>query len=215
MNSDKIDHYAQIVWDYHLLHHRLEPADLIICFGSNDLRVADHCADLWLEKLAPKILFSGGVGRGTDDRFHKSEAELFADVAMAKGVPADAIVLENESTNSGENISFTRLLIEKLNLPTEKLIMVQKPYMERRLYATLMKQWEGPKFMISSPNLSYHDYPTHDIDRNLLINFMVGDLQRIIEYPALGYQVPQELPVEVLEAFNWLVKAGFDTHLIK
>lgn len=215
MISNTIDHYAQIVWDFHLLHHKLRPADMIVCFGSNDLRIAEHCADLWFQKLAPKILFSGGVGRGTNALFNKSEAELFTEVVTSKGVPATAIIQEIESTNSGENVTLTRALIDKLQLSTNRLIMVQKPYMERRLYATIIKQWQGPEFIISSPAISYKDYPTAVISRELLINFMIGDLQRIIEYPALGYQIYQEVPLEVLKSFNKLVELGFNTCLIQ
>ena len=43
---------------------------------------------------------------------------------------------------------------------------------------------------------------------------MVGDLQRIKLYPALGYQIAQEIPDEVWSAFEGLVRAGFDKYLI-
>jgi len=43
---------------------------------------------------------------------------------------------------------------------------------------------------------------------------MVGDLQRIREYPRMGFQIEQEIPAEVRAAYEALVAAGYDRHLI-
>jgi hypothetical protein len=43
---------------------------------------------------------------------------------------------------------------------------------------------------------------------------MVGDMQRIIEYPKRGYQVEQEVPRDVLKAYDFLIQAGYDKQLI-
>ena len=43
---------------------------------------------------------------------------------------------------------------------------------------------------------------------------MVGDLQRIREYPKLGYQIEQEIPAKVWRAYEKLGAAGYDKHLI-
>ncbi|MFN0085015.1 MAG: YdcF family protein, partial [Blastocatellia bacterium] len=77
-----IDEAAQRIWDYHQLHHAMEAADLILALGSNDLRVAGHAADLYLQGWAPRLMFSGNVGALTRDRFRKPEAEMFAEVAL-------------------------------------------------------------------------------------------------------------------------------------
>jgi hypothetical protein len=44
---------------------------------------------------------------------------------------------------------------------------------------------------------------------------MVGDLQRIRVYPEKGYQIPQEIPDEVWTAYEELIAAGFDQHLVE
>jgi len=76
------------------------------------VRVAEHAAGLFARGLAPLMVCSGNVGRLTATRFARSEAETFADVAVANGVPRDAILLEPRATNSGENLAFTRALLE-------------------------------------------------------------------------------------------------------
>jgi uncharacterized SAM-binding protein YcdF (DUF218 family) len=69
------------------------------------------------------------------------EAELFARIAEGMGVPPDRIIVENRSTNTGENVLFTRRLLAEMGVEPESFILVQKPYMERRTYATFRKLW--------------------------------------------------------------------------
>lgn len=52
-----------ILWDYHHVKQELRPAELIFILGSNDIRVAEYAAELYARKLAPLLLFSGGMGR--------------------------------------------------------------------------------------------------------------------------------------------------------
>ena len=68
----------EILWDYHHVKQELRPADLIFILGSNDVRVAEYAAELYARKLAPLLLFSGGVGRFTGE-WAVPEAELFAE----------------------------------------------------------------------------------------------------------------------------------------
>ncbi len=103
--NNSIDQLAQLIWDYHHLNHTLHPSDLILALGSNDIRVAEYAADLYLQGFAPLLMFSGNVGALTKDQFTKPEAEVFADIALQKGVPAAAILREPESTNTGETLN--------------------------------------------------------------------------------------------------------------
>jgi uncharacterized SAM-binding protein YcdF (DUF218 family) len=130
------------------------------------------------------------------------------------GVPELAVLVENRSTNTGENIIFTDRLLKEKSIAPHSFIVVQKPYMERRSYATFKKHWPDKNVVITSPLISFEDYPTADIPVDRVIEIMVGDLQRIKEYPAKGFQIPQEIPDDVWEAFEKLVAAGFDGHLI-
>ena len=62
---------AQKVWDFHLMHHTLKPADVIAVFCSHDLRVADHAVALYKDRrLSPRLLFSGGFGTKRLHFFH-------------------------------------------------------------------------------------------------------------------------------------------------
>jgi uncharacterized SAM-binding protein YcdF (DUF218 family) len=213
VNAD-IQAAAQIVWDYHRLGHVLEPADLIFVLGSHDLRVAEHAADLFHRGLAPRVVLSGGFGVRQASPWTKSEAEMFAEVMQHRGVPATALLLEPRSTNTGENVRFTRELLAARGLAVQSVIAVQKPYMERRMFATIRQQWPEVTLRVSSPALDFAAYCDSTIPIRDIIEFMVGDLQRIMEYPKLGFMISQEVPGRVVEAYETLVIAGFTGHLI-
>ncbi|CAF1499279.1 unnamed protein product, partial [Didymodactylos carnosus] len=181
--------------------------------GSHDLRVAEYAAELYLQGWAPLLIFSGGTGVLTKD-WQESEADRFAQIARDKGVPSSAILIENKSTNTGENILFTQELLIKYKLSPQTFIVVQKPYMERRSYATFKRHWPDRNIIVTSPKLSLEEYPCNEISMENMINFMVGDLQRIKIYPEKGFQIYQEIPVNVWNACKRLIELGFNKHLI-
>jgi uncharacterized SAM-binding protein YcdF (DUF218 family) len=212
--NKRILELAQIIWDYHHMHHQMVKSDVILALGSHDLRVAERAAELYLQEWAPLVIFSGGLGRLTADSWTQTEAELFAKIAIQKGVPESAILLETQSTNTGENILFTQKLLEEKGLDPQSFIVVQKPYMERRSYATFKKHWPDKQLLVTSPQIRFDNYPNEEIPIDKVINIMVGDLQRIHIYPEKGFQIPQEIPVEIWEAYKELVEAGYHKQLI-
>ncbi|MFZ5391274.1 MAG: YdcF family protein [Patescibacteria group bacterium] len=206
---------AKILWDYHHLNQQLRKADCIFVLGSHDVRVAERGADLFLQGYAPLIIFSGGLGNLTKNIWSKSEADIFADIAISKGVPKEKIIIENKSTNTGENILFTQQILKKIKIDPHSFIVVQKPYMERRSYATFKKLWPNKDCLVTSPKIFFEAYPNAYIKEDDLINIMVGDLQRIKLYPEKGFQIAQEIPDDVWLAYEFLVKKGYNKHLVK
>ncbi len=206
---------AKQLWDYHHMNHELAKADCILALGSHDLRVADRAAELYLDGWAPLVIMSGGLGNFTQEMWTEKEADKFAAIAVQKGVPATAILVENQSTNTGENIMFTQQLLRARGLDMQRFIVVQKPYMERRSYATFKKHWPDKELIVTSPQIPFEKYPNEEIPMEKVIHIMVGDLQRIKFYPAKGFQIHQTIPEDVWEAYESLVALGFDQHLMK
>ena len=218
MVSEEIDRFAKKIWNYHHLNHKLEKADAIFVLGSNDLRVADYAAKLFLKDFAPIMIFSGGIahqGELVETPWKKPEAEMFAHRAMKLGVPQDHIILETEATNTGENVRLTEKILNKKGLDFNSFIVVQKPWMERRAYATIKVYWPNKKIMVTSPPIDFENYPNAHISKEDLINVMVGDLQRIKVYPEKGFQIFQEIPTEVWSAYKKLVGLGYTKYFIK
>jgi len=214
MVDKKTIELAQKLWDYHHVNQSLEKSDCILVLGSHDLRVAERGAELYLEKWAPIIIFSGGLGNLTQHIWTEAEADKFAAVAQKMGVPKENILIENKSTNTGENILFTQELLRKKNLNFQSFIVVQKPYMERRSYATFKKHWPDKKLIVTSPQIPFLKYYNDEIPLEKTINIMVGDLQRIKIYPDKGFQIYQEIPSDVWKAYEQLVKLGYTEHLV-
>lgn len=218
MTSKDVDKLARKIWNYHHVNHKLEKADCIFVLGSHDLRVAEYGAKLFLEGYAPVIIFSGGVAHHGDlleTEWKSSEAEIFAERAMDLGVPEDKIIIENKATNTGENVQFTEKILKEKSLDFESFIIVQKPYMERRVYATIRVYWSNKKIIVTSPQINFDDYYNGEITKDDVINIMVGDLQRIKIYPEKGFQIFQEIPDDVWEAYQELVRLGYTKHLLR
>ena len=215
MDNIEILSLAEQLWNYHHVNHLIEKCDCILALGSHDLRVAERAAELYLQGFAPLVIMSGGLGNFTKEIWTEKEADKFAKVAIQKGVPSEAILIENKSTNTGENILFTQKILKEKGLDPQSFIVVQKPYMERRSYATFKKHWPDKKLLVTSPQISFEEYPTEEITMEKVINIMVGDLQRIKIYPEMGFQIYQYIPEEIWNAYERLVTLGFDKHLIK
>jgi uncharacterized SAM-binding protein YcdF (DUF218 family) len=214
----RVHDLAETIWHYHLMNHQLAPADLILVLCSHDTRVAERGAQLFNERWAPLLMFSGGLGAITRDIWTEPEADQFAKVAIELGVPKDKVLIENQSSNTGENIMFTRQLLAEKEIDPQKFILVQKPYMERRSFATFKKLWPAKEVIVTSPQASFDEYiqtyTNKDLSCDQVISIMVGDLQRIKLYPEKGFQIYQEIPPDVWAAYEELVGAGYDQRLI-
>lgn len=213
MDPKQVDLLAKKIWDYHHLNHVLKKADCLLVLGSHDPRIGEYGARLFLEGWAPMIVFSGGLGRLTQGLWDEPEADKFARIAVQMGVPQDKILIENRSTNTGENVLFTKALLTEMGVNPEQLIVVHKPYMERRAYATFKKVWPEKRIIVTSPPLSFEEYPNGVRSKEEVIAILVGDLQRIKLYAEKGFQIPQNIPPDVWDAFEQLVQLGYKTHL--
>jgi len=201
------------------MDHELQKSDIILVLCSHDTSVAERGAQLFLDGWAPLLAFTGGLGAITRRLWSDPEADRFARIAIEMGVPEDRILIENRSTNTGENVAFTRDLLRSRGLDPASFLLVQKPYMERRTFATFSQVWPGKSIRVTSPQISMDDYLSRysheSLSADAVISIMVGDLQRIREYPKRGFQIPQEIPDDVWQAYGELVKAGFDRHLLR
>lgn len=201
---------ARVIWDYHHVHHQLEPADVGIGLGSHDLGVATFAAKLYHEQLFPMIVFTGATSRTTAARFPRGEAVHYRDHAIELGVPSVAIRIETNATNTGENIALTRDL---LATPIKTVLLISKPYMERRAFATCRKLWPEVRAICASEPVGLDEYLASIGDTKLVLDMLVGDLQRVMEYPALGFAVAQDIPDDVETAYHRLISTGYTSRL--
>ena len=213
-----IDALVQMIWDFMLVGHELSPAECIFVLGSHDIRVADYAIELYKTGYGPWLIFSGGVIHQNPELgiyWDKTEAEYFAMRAAHHGVPIDRILNENRAMNTGENFKFARQLLDELQLDFESFILLQKPYMERRVLATALKLWPDVDFVVASPPIWCRDYLNGALPREAVIQHIVGDFQRVKVYGENGFQAPQDIPQPVWAAFERLCALGYDKRLVE
>lgn len=201
---------ARLLWDFLGQGRCHVPCELLVVCGSYDLRVCDHACELLERGLAERLLFTGNTGHWTRHLWVEPEAELFARHARARGVSDSLIVIEPRATNFAENIAFARELFPDLRRAT----FVTKPNSIRRVALTLPVRWPGLEGHVDAPDYAFPDGISNLVGVLGVIDEMVGDLDRIMRYPALGFQVACPIPAQVMDAWERLVARGFDRHLV-
>ncbi|UUV28009.1 YdcF family protein [Amycolatopsis roodepoortensis] len=205
---------VQTLWDYHNMHHELRPADVGIGLGSHDLGVATFTAELIHAGMLPLIVFTGANAPTTVERFPRGEAVHYREHALELDVPGDAILVEPEARNTGDNITLTRKLLESRGIEVGSVILISRPYQQRRAYATCKKLWPEVDVICASQPLPLDEYieSIGDVDR--VINMLVGDTQRITVYAERGFAIPQEIPASVARVNKILIQKGYNRRLI-
>lgn len=212
----EVRHDVETLWNFHVLDSGDIRADFLLVLGSHDTRVADRAAELYLvEHAAPVVVVTGGAGKVTSQEWARPEAEVYAELLEKAGVPRSAILVETKASNTGENLDFSRTLIEQREVPHGTGAIVSKPYMARRALATADKRWPRVSWLAKPPRVALWEYPTAEVPLLRMINLMVGDLQRLLVYGEKGFQVPVEIPGQVWAAYERLVAAGFDQYVIR
>ena len=208
-----------VLWNYMRLDQPLRDADCIVGFGCYNEDIPVRCAALYHQGYAPKVLFTGGLGRNTIDLWSQSEAERFTAIARNAGVPEEDIIIENRSANSAENIRFTREKLRELGMDVRRIIAVHKPFMERRLMAAMGVYWPEMDVVYTSPQVDLETYISNSVACGMtekgVIDVIVGDFQRMDVYAKKGFQIPQEIPAAAWAAFHRLVALGYTGELVK
>jgi uncharacterized SAM-binding protein YcdF (DUF218 family) len=199
---------AELIWDYHQMGHEPRPCDVAIGLGSHDLGVASYAAELYRAGMFPLVVFSGGNSPTTAERFPRGEAVHYREHAIAHGVPDSAILVEPNAANTGQNFSLSRAVLTDHGITPRTALVISKPYMERRAFATCQLVWPDIEVLCTSEPLKFADYVQSIGNEGLVIDMLVGDLQRVIE------AAPQDVPADVIAAYNRLLEAGFDSRLI-
>ena len=106
----------------------------------------DHVVELWPQGLAPLVVVTGGNIPG--DRF--TEAEASATYLAERGVPLDALLLENDGSNSYESLEAVAGLLAVRGL--DDVLIVTDPY--HALRSRLIAEEVGLDASVSSTDTS-------------------------------------------------------------
>ncbi len=205
---------VETLWAYHHMHHELHPVDVGVGLGSHDPGVATYIAELYHRGYFSHVVFTGANAPTTVDTFPRGEAVHYRERAIELGVPHDAILVDPHATNTSENIDNTRKLLADNEIAARSLILVSRPYQQRRAYATTKRVWPEVDVLCTSLPLPLDEYVETINNVDKVINMLVGDTQRITVYADKGFAIPQEIPHNVQAAYQRLISAGYTSRLI-
>ncbi len=190
----------------------MAPADLIIGFGHFDARIPQQCGRLWLEGRAPRILFTGGIGAGTAD-LGQPEALYFRDqvLRLYPDLPPSALLIEADSRHTGENIENSTALLQRtspeasFHCGIRHVILVATPARQRRVWLACRKHWSHLRLSCAPPQTTFEaDHTIFAARQRNLVTLMMGEMDRILTYPAKGYIAETVVPPDVLGAYRRL-----------
>ncbi|MBM9504815.1 YdcF family protein [Actinacidiphila acididurans] len=196
------------------MNHDPRPCSVIMGLGSHDLGVADTAADLYLRGMGPWVLFTGATSPTSRADMPRGEAVHYRERALQLGVPDSVILVEPKARNTGENISLSRSVLEGARIPVSSVLLVSKPYEERRAFATARKVWPSVEVVCASSPADFPAYVASIGDERRVIDMMVGAMQRLLIYPDQGLTIHQDVPDDVRAAYERLRADGFTSRLV-
>jgi hypothetical protein len=192
------------------------PYDWVIGFGHFDLAIARECGAAAERGEARRVAFTGGIGAGTAD-LGMPEADAFR-LELERAFPALAgggLVCENRSTNTGDNMRFLLALFAGLTPPVtpekglDAVLLVATPIRLRRVLLTVRHFLPDARLAVRCPRRRWQeDQAPHDAKGVPWLAQMVGEVQRIRDYPAKGWIAREDVPPGVLEAAAALANAA-------
>lgn len=205
---------VRTLWDYNRMGHEVRAVDVGIGLGSHDIGVATYAAELFRPGVFPAVVFTGATAPTTVMTFPRGEAVHYREHAVALGVSANDILVEPRATNTAENIDFSRALLRDSGRAVESVMLICRPYQQRRSYATCRMRWPEVEVVCGSLPESLDDYVARIGDVERVVTMLVGDTQRVWRYAAEGWAIEQDVPEKVRAAYDRLVAAGFTGRLL-
>lgn len=214
-NKSEILKHAAVLWDYLELNQDLKPASFILTLGNKYMKhCAEKSAQLYHDGYGAFIIVTGGVKHSVvykGKKITESEAQILYLHLIDLGVPSDKIIIEDHARTTGCNFLKTLSLLEEFNIHARDLIAVTKPYIERRALATSNRQTPSFQTQVASFDETlesfYNQFDKHGQDD--LINELVGTINRMHDYPHLGYQTFHPVPDHVEHAKKALERLGY------
>lgn len=153
----------QAITDFLFISDNPEPVDFAFVLGTPSLASIDPAISLYQQGFTKRIVISGLGPEKTLDNRHVPEAEVLKNYAVNCGIPETDILLEIKATNTLENFSFSRSLIEQ-SFGWDNIASVAicgKPFHMRRALMTARAQWPGHLRLLMVPS-NYPEDPNSE-----------------------------------------------------
>lgn len=227
--------------------HNAPTFDLVVLAGNAMLWTLEGAVKKARTSGVP-LLISGGIGHSTGllatavdahPVYRKalasqtSEARLLGDIAaMFLGLDQSRLLLEDASTNCGENALFSRRYLERIGLASHSILLVQDPLMQRRTDASFRQAWADTicpaivNWPVQVPRIGYRngriDYLQSPNSRKWaaerFMSLLTGEIRRLTDDEngygprGKGFLPHVDIPDDVASASHHIVKSGkFDS----
>lgn len=220
--------------------YKMSQVDILILFGGSIPHGCDVAANAVKRGIAKRFMIVGGEGHTTQslreavnrlypkiDTEKKKEADIMNDYIISKYGLHD-ILIERESTNCGNNVSYAFEVIKQNNLNPRSLLLIQDSTMQRRMDSGFHKyRMDQNLESISVINFAAYRVKVKVIDEKLTlepsdlwgmwnieryITLLMGEIPRLSDdkegYGPMGkgFIAHVDIPLQVLNAFNELKK---------
>jgi hypothetical protein len=168
--------------DYIAPETKLFRCEHALLFGSRHAQVhlVAETVDLFERRYFEKVLVCGG----RTQNFDRPEAVEIAEKLIAAGIPADRIVTECASTNTGENVAFARRMLSEA---LHDIFLIGKIYAKRRYAMTVKARWNSIE-RVACHGINYFDVPRTQWWKSTPLRASVmSELRKIPRYLQLGY----------------------------
>lgn len=164
-----------------------ERVDLIFVLGSREMNVIKKAVELFHNNFSPMLLISGGIHENRT--YTTKEADLFKEYALQQNISESNIIIESDATNTKENFTFTKKLIEeKIGFKNlNKVMLIIKNFHCRRALMTAKQWWPKHIEYIIIPimderNIQPDNWWLNEISKTRVLD----ELRRISEYAIKG-----------------------------
>ncbi len=215
----------------------IDKVDVLILLGNAIPYTIEVTHNAYKNKLCSKILISGGIGHSTNllrnaikanvkykniETKNRSEADIFKDILVDYyDVSEDDIILENQSTNCGDNALKSVNLLDNLHIKYNSIMLIQDPTMQLRSYASFYKYLKDRNTIIInySPFIPELDGNMNFINKNVdgiwditrYLDLISGEIPRLRDdnkgYGPNGknFIAHIDIPSDILEKYNELI----------
>lgn len=118
----------------------LQNGDLIFVFSSAQAGIWQATLQAWRQGLAPQIFVTGGQSKTADAEYaayvgDRTENAIITEKLIANGVPTTAIIGEDRSANSLENVIFATEVFDFTTI--KRVVFITKAHVVGRHWRTL------------------------------------------------------------------------------
>lgn len=192
---------VSVLWDWLAVSDKPKPCDVLFLFGGAIISTADKGVELYKQGFSRRMVVTGNTGTFGNPEWAEPIADVFAEYASAHGVPKDAIIVQNKSMNTREDVTLTLPILDAMRIPHVSVVLVSRPVHQRRAFATYQKHDPAARIM----NVPCHEPSPSQLSQSELLYVATRCMQeyeRLKQYATKGDIAAQEIPETVAAAYT-------------